>query len=741
LSNAEIIFEQLEERIVLDGAVVDVSLRPELFGSHVAGADADLDGGPEDLSFDAAVDASLDPLAIETGTEWLPDGTWHYWEQDWDASGNGYRFDVWEDGSSSFHQIQWDAALNSKGTHNGFDYNLQRDGSWTYQAVQWDASQNGYSYDATSTGTYTYEAEQWQDGKGYSYVSDSNGNWEYHTVSNGNEPGDVVEFKSDSGGWYEFTYTWANGYSWTDTSNHLPTPVALSVNGSEDAPVPITGWSMTDVDTGDTLASVTITSLPDNGTLKLNNTNVTLNQVISSADFSKVTFVPNANWNGSTSFTYKATDSQGGTSASAATATINVGAMPDLVADINPGSAGSYISNAISVNGTLFFVADDGIHGPELWKSDGTPSGTALVKDINPGDKNSSIDKMTDFNGTLYFTADDGNQPGDGNKQIWKSDGTESGTVRVSTISFASFGLPDDLTPVNNILYFFGYNWPLGEELWKTDGTDSGTVPITDLKFDWWPSNLTPFGASVYFSAGANGKGTELWKSDGTKEGTVMVRDINYGSGSSNPDDLLAIGDILYFSADDGIHGRELWRTDGTASGTSMVKDIIVGSTGSKPSHLINFDGVLCFVAENQLWRSDGTPSNTTFLADMKGPWGNYYIGIIDGTLYTLNAGWGYDFSLWKSDGTPTGTSKVLTYHTAYPELLEAFEGAFYFSRDDGVHGEELWRLEPSTNELRMVADINPGEQWAYLANLTNVNDTLFFTADDGVHGSELWVL
>lgn len=39
----------------------------------------------------------------------------------------------------------------------------------------------------------------------------------------------------------------------------------------------------------------------------------------------------------------------------------------------------------VDVGGTMSFTADDGVHGRELWKSDGTRSGTVLVKDINPG--------------------------------------------------------------------------------------------------------------------------------------------------------------------------------------------------------------------------------------------------------------------------------------------------------------------------------------------------------------------
>src|SRR5262245_55378374 len=54
-----------------------------------------------------------------------------------------------------------------------------------------------------------------------------------------------------------------------------------------------------------------------------------------------------------------------------------------------------------------FFLADDGLHGQELWMTDGTTAGTGLLKDVNPGAAGSDIRSMTDVNGTLYFVASD----------------------------------------------------------------------------------------------------------------------------------------------------------------------------------------------------------------------------------------------------------------------------------------------------------------------------------------------
>ena len=59
-------------------------------------------------------------------------------------------------------------------------------------------------------------------------------------------------------------------------------------------------------------------------------------------------------------------------------------ATASLFKDIVPGPGSSYPGNLIEVNGTLFFSAFHPDTGSELWKSDGTEAGTVLVRDINP---------------------------------------------------------------------------------------------------------------------------------------------------------------------------------------------------------------------------------------------------------------------------------------------------------------------------------------------------------------------
>ncbi|MFP2964136.1 hypothetical protein ACLEPN_42115 [Myxococcus sp. 1LA] len=48
--------------------------------------------------------------------------------------------------------------------------------------------------------------------------------------------------------------------------------------------------------------------------------------------------------------------------------------------DLRPGLAGSQPRNLTRVGSRVFFVADDGVHGAELWRTDGTEKGTERVR-------------------------------------------------------------------------------------------------------------------------------------------------------------------------------------------------------------------------------------------------------------------------------------------------------------------------------------------------------------------------
>src|SRR5439155_1057721 len=135
-----------------------------------------------------------------------------------------------------------------------------------------------------------------------------------------------------------------------------------------------------------------------------------------------------------------------------------------------------------NVNGTLFFTADDGATGRELWKSDGTVAGTVLVKDILPQGQftdGSFPQSLTDVNGTLFFSANDGVSGG----ELWKSDGTAAGSLQVPNIfSSAATSEPAFLTDVNGTLFFTADDGATGTELWKSDGTATGTALVKDLR-------------------------------------------------------------------------------------------------------------------------------------------------------------------------------------------------------------------------------------------------------------------
>jgi ELWxxDGT repeat protein len=422
----------------------------------------------------------------------------------------------------------------------------------------------------------------------------------------------------------------------------------------------------------------------------------------------------------------------------------NINSVDRTIAGSNP----QYLT---AIGNTLYFQATDGTSGEELWKSDGTATGTVMLKDINGGDS-SSPHHLTAVGNTLYFIANDGTN----GEELWKSDGTTNGTVMVKDIKSGSGdGFTEslfhsyDLTAVGNTIYFRADDGTNGEELWKSDGTAAGTEMVNDINSGSGssiPAYLTAIGNTLYFRADDGTNGHELWKSDGTASGTVMVKDINGGTGNI-PYHLTAVGNTLYFSADDSTNGSELWKSDGTAAGTVMVKDINSGSGTSFPYDLTAVGNILYFQADDstngyELWKSDGTAAGTVMVKDIGS--GNSRISTltaVGNTLY-FSADDGHNGSeLWKSDGTAAGTVMVKNVNegsrSSYPSILTAVGNTLYFSANEGIHGQELWKSDGTETGTVLVSGGITTGGWESLT--TAGGNTFYFVGYDGTNGYELW--
>ena len=421
------------------------------------------------------------------------------------------------------------------------------------------------------------------------------------------------------------------------------------------------------------------------------------------------------------------------------------------VDDIHPGSLPSDPQDLTDVNGTLFFTADDGVHGRELWKSDGTLAGTVLVKDIADGDDGSAPDGLVNVNGLLFFVADDGVH----GSELWASDGTEGGTLLVKDIVSGSGGSSlASLTNVSGTVFFVADDAVHGAELWKSDGTAAGTTLVSDIAATGGsdPHELVGLGTTAYFAAQSNAAdGMQLWKSDGTSAGTILVKQINV-AGSANPRYLTILDGNLLFAADDGSTGVELWKSDGTSAGTVLVKDILDGTDGSAPDQLTVVNGTLFLTADDgssgrELWKTDGTAAGTVLVKDiLDGAEGSTpgVLTAVDNQLLFAASDGVNGRELWRSDGTANGTTMVTDIAPsgdADPSGLLNVNGMLFFAANDGTTGVELWRSDGTAGGTAQVKDIRQGSDSSDPQWLTLSGGIVYFTADDGISGRELWAL
>lgn len=403
----------------------------------------------------------------------------------------------------------------------------------------------------------------------------------------------------------------------------------------------------------------------------------------------------------------------------------------------------------LSANRAVFIGLENST-GQELWTTDKTTAGTLLLKDLNPGNNSSDITFGAVLNNKVFFLARETGNDGQSKPiSLWITDGTSAGTIQLSdsvnegTINYNN---PFIYTVYKNAFYFYGKN-PASDltELWRSDGTVNGTLRImTFNNFVPQPNYFAVLNDTLYFHGYDAAHGEELWRSKGSFNSTALVKDMNPGPGSSSPKDLTIFNNKVWFIASNGA-GYQLWHSNSTAASTTTLysglnaEDYILGATSAK----------LYFTIDFASWLTNGTSAGTAKLSFGSSTYEIEYprdLHEINGIAYfTLTD---YAYSMVRNDGTAKGTSYVDGPFSGLSEGLAqamVYNGRMVFvGGDDQYLGETDGTTDRDySNTYSYVDLLAQDEKYVYLSlyddstdqSVWRIDMTLPITSDEICNG------
>ncbi len=373
------------------------------------------------------------------------------------------------------------------------------------------------------------------------------------------------------------------------------------------------------------------------------------------------------------------------------------------VADINPGVRGSYPSFLTQYRNQLYFRGNTELNDTELWRFDGTNASRAA--DVVPGPSGSSPANLAVLGANLYFNASTA-----AGYRVWRFDGTNAVRVTNANPPYAFF----DSSFWKPVAWFGELCFPSQGKIYMFNGERFAYLNTPP----WAQMDLVLWNGALYYGAQESSYGVELWRYNGSTQ--TRVTDISPGVADANPEGIYIAPDGLYFRARTSTYGKELYRYDGISA--VRIADIYPGPDSSNPGDFCAFGGHVYFSADDgthgyELWRTDGT--NAMLVADINpnpiyqeggDPLSDSYphrLTVWRNKLYFV-ANTGHESGLWSYDGTNVcliggGTANADGNLYGVTELI-VFNDRLYFDADDGIHGRELWRIEPNPDRRLSIA-------------------------------------
>ncbi|HEX3109276.1 MAG TPA: hypothetical protein VHU41_09290, partial [Thermoanaerobaculia bacterium] len=292
-------------------------------------------------------------------------------------------------------------------------------------------------------------------------------------------------------------------------------------------------------------------------------------------------------------------------------------------------AASSNPSSFLRVGSKVFFAAEDGVHGPQPWVTDGTAAGTQRIGSAGPSEFIGAVGSSA-----IFQTAES-----TGGQEFWKTDGTAAGTVKLLTIPTT------------------------GDAGWYV------AAVFADTRF-YMLVQLSYSGP------------VELYVSDGTAAGT---RDIGKFPAHLSPTPV-GVNGFLYFLGQDATVGPQLWVSDGTFIGTHMVQrdfECPGPSCGVAPTAFLRASSKAMFLTAGGLWTIGDRGSTIQQIASIADP---------ELFAYSPTAARAYfaaKNTLWSTDGTAAGTIALDGVPPAFPlQMLD--DGRIISFASDGS-GYSMW--------------------------------------------------
>lgn len=391
-----------------------------------------------------------------------------------------------------------------------------------------------------------------------------------------------------------------------------------------------------------------------------------------------------------------------------------------------------------------YYLQDNSAKKTFLYYKDATSDVPVAVKDISAISGGANMTTIMTYKANekyLYLTTYTYISSTIGINEIWRTDGTEAGTVKISTFTGATtnffniasleYSVKSNVKAINSLngdFIFSSSPTPNTRAIWITDGTPEGTTKLMENTVTNTATSayapIQKVGTRMLFSVyGANG--WEIWSTDGTVSNTNFFSPLFATVGLLN-------GNFYYYSTIDGVSNTITYTTDGL-------------SVESRPLS-IPMTGIDGYINDNkELYTGTALGTvlyHTTDFSDMKKiadlPQTNtYFLAASDAGLLFAKL-----LDPFKSDeytiyvGGRNSGINIINSGNILKAIGDAFafKNTFYVNTvlktDTQNYGRELWRMDNVHNEI--LKDIYPGSLVYSGINFPYASDPKGFFSQNG---------